>query len=197
MGEGQKDARPGSRTPQERDLACLLRIQVRDPRGLATLYDAYSPLLFSVVHRVLRGAAEAEDVLQEAWIQIWKQAGTYDPARGTVAAWLLTVARSRALDRYRSLASRKRAESGVDPGPSSSSPDPLASSAHQELHERITRALGTLSLEQREVLALAYFGGLSQSQIAERLRAPLGTVKSWTRQGLMRLREQLPREEGM
>src|SRR6185369_12142404 len=125
---------------------------------------------------------------QNAWLQVWRRASSYDVRRGTVAAWLLTVARSRALDRYRSLSSRRQAEAKVDPEPLAPPVDPSAGAAGQQLGERVRLALAQLQPQQRQVLEIAYFQGLSQSEIANQLNTPLGTVKSWTRQGLMRLR---------
>jgi len=181
-------------TDQERDQRCIERVQAGDSLALAELYDRYTPLLYPVVVRILRSPADAEDVLQEAWVQVWKRSASFDPRRGTVAAWLLTVARTRALDRYRSMASRGRAESRADREPPAPS-EPSASAARGELRGRVQEALAKLQPQQREVLEIAYFQGLSQSEIAVRLNAPLGTVKSWTRQGLLRLRELLPQEE--
>src|SRR5437867_7124175 len=186
-----------SLTDQERDHRSLLRVQEGDSRALEELYDRYTPLLYPVAFRILRRAADAEDALQEAWLQVWRRAVTYDPRRGTVAAWLLTVARTRALDRYRSLAARGRAESSVDPEAGARPPEPSASAVHAQLGERVWSALAQLQPQQRQVLEIAYFEGLSQSEVAARLNAPLGTVKSWTRQGLLRLREILPQEEWM
>jgi sigma-70-like protein len=87
-------------TIEEQDLRWVQRLQAQDERALAELYDRHLPLLYAVVLRILRSATEAEDVLQEAWLQVWKSAATYEPKRGPVAAWLLMIARSRALDRY-------------------------------------------------------------------------------------------------
>lgn len=182
-------------TDQEKDLLCLLRIQSGEAHALAELYDRYTPLLYPVCHRILRSSSDAEDALQNSWLQVWRRAGSYDPRRGTVAAWLLTVARSRALDRYRSLSSRQRAESQVDLEPMTPPVDPTTAAAQGQLGARVRDALAQLQPQQRQVLEIAYFQGLSQSEIAERLKTPLGTVKSWTRQGLMRLRELLPQEE--
>src|SRR6266571_5816065 len=95
--------RSGAGMSQERDLVCLLKIQSGETRALAELFDRYTPLLYPVVRRILRTAADSDDALQEAWLQVWKRSVTYDARRGTVAAWLLTVARCRALDRYRSV----------------------------------------------------------------------------------------------
>jgi RNA polymerase sigma-70 factor (ECF subfamily) len=180
----------------QRDLECVRRLGQGDTDALAELYDLYGPLLYSVALRILRSATDAEDAVQQAWLQAWRNARSYDARRGTVAAWLLTLTRSRALDLYRSLASRKRAESRVDPDPAPpAADDPSAGAAHGQLSARVREALETLPEAQRQVLEIAYFEGLSQSEIASRLNAPLGTVKSWTRQGLMRLRELLPKEE--
>jgi RNA polymerase sigma-70 factor (ECF subfamily) len=151
-------------------------------------------LLYPVALRILRRASDAEDAVQQAWLQVWKSAGSYDASRGTVAAWLLTVTRSRALDLYRSLSSRRRAETSVEPE-STPAADPPAQAVQGQLGERVRKALESLLPQQRQVLEIAYFQGLSQSEIAVQLGTPLGTVKSWTRQGLMRLRELLPQEE--
>lgn len=184
-------------TPQERDLECLLRLRSRDASGLETLYDAYGAQLYAVVVRIVRSPVEAEDVVQEAWAQVWKSAASYDAGRGTVAAWIMTVARSRALDRYRAAASRNRAVDRAEtamPAPPAG-PDPAAHTEQAQLGRHMRAALDALPGEQREVLELAYWGGLSQSEIATQLGKPLGTVKSWTRQGLLRLRELTPRTQ--
>ena len=180
---------------QDADLQCLRRMSGGDSTALAELYDRYGSLVYSVALRILRSSADAEDAVQQAWVQVWKSAGSYDARRGTVAAWVLTVARTRALDLYRSLGSRRRAETRIEAAPQAAPPDPASDTALGQLGARVRDALGSLAPQQRQVLEIAYFEGLSQSQIAERLNAPLGTVKSWTRQGLMRLKELLPREE--
>jgi len=182
-------------TPQERDLECLLRLQSRDVAGLETLYDTYGAQLYAVAVRIVRDPAEAEDVVQEAWAKVWGSAASYDAKRGTVGAWLITVVRSRALDRYRAAAARTRTldkAATAMPLPVAE-PDPAAHSEHSQLGQHLQVALGQLPGEQRQVLELAYWGGLSQSEIASQLDKPLGTVKSWTRQGLLRLRELTPR----
>jgi len=182
-------------TQQELDAQCLQRAQAGDTRSLSELYDRYTPLLYPVALRILRSSADAEDAVQDAWLQVWKRSTSYDPRRGSVAAWLITVIRTRALDRYRSMASRSRAESKVDPEPVTPPEDPTRSAVHVQLRARVREALAKLTPQQRECIEIAYFEGLSQSEIAERLKMPLGTVKSWTRQGLMRLREMMPQEE--
>ena len=174
----------------------MRRVCAGDTKAFEELYDRHTPMLYAVVLRIVGSAHEAEEVLQDAWLQAWKRAESWDPARGAVAAWLLTLARSRAIDRIRSLAARQRAETAAPaPDPANSGDEPATSAARSQLHERVSAALAVLSPRQREVLELAYFGGLSQSEIAGRLGAPLGTVKSWTRQGLLRLRGAVPQEE--
>ncbi len=179
---------------RDQDQACLLRLQAGDESSLADLVDAYSPLLHSLASRILRDAAESEEVLQEAWLQVWRRAATYDARRGAVAAWLVTLVRSRALDRLRSRTARRRVEEEAHAG---LAPEPAAATRpaeERDLREKMQRALAVLEAKERQVLEIAYFEGLSQSQIAERVGAPLGTVKSWTRQGLAKLRERIPRE---
>ncbi len=122
-----------------------------------------------------------------------------DSTRGAVGAWLVTIVRSRALDRVRSLGSRRRAETAAAEeaatAPRPSAPDPAASYARRTLGRDVATAMNALAPQQREVVELAYFEGLSQTEIAGRMNAPLGTVKSWTRQALLKLRERVPVEE--
>ena len=172
---------------QERDLQCVRRLQAGDEKALAELYDRYTPLVYPVALRILRSAADAEEVVQQSWLQVWKGAAGYDARRGTVAAWLVTVARSRALDLYRSVASRRRAEGQADAEPPAPPVDPSASAAQRQVSQRVRQALEGLTPPHRQVLEIAYFEGLSQTEIARRTREPLGTVKMRVRLGLWRL----------
>jgi RNA polymerase sigma-70 factor (ECF subfamily) len=179
----------------ELDQTCMDRLRAGDPTALAELYDRHTPMLYGLVLRIVGRVADAEEVLQDTWVQAWKRAESWEPGRGTVTAWLLTLARSRAIDRIRSVAARRRAEAAAEPpDPAPDRDEPAKSVADRQRQERVSAALASLAPKQREVLVLGYFGGLSQSEIAARLGAPLGTVKSWTRQGLMRLRELVPEE---
>lgn len=180
---------------QDLDRSCMDRLRAGDTKALEELYDRHTPMLYGLVLRIVGRAGDAEEVLQDVWTFAWKRADTWEPARGSVGAWLVTVARSRAIDRFRSLASRRRAETAAPEPERPAVDEPVANTAQRQLHERVTAALSTLTPQQREALELGYFGGLSQSEIAERMGAPLGTVKSWMRQGLMRMREQVPAEE--
>jgi RNA polymerase sigma-70 factor (ECF subfamily) len=180
---------------QEQDLRCIERLRLGDESALGELYDRYTPLLYPVALRILGNATDAEDALQHAWLQAWRGASSYDSSRGTVAGWLLTMARTRALDLHRSRGARLRAEEAPFAPAPVAPPDPTLDAEHSGLRAQLARALDALEPAQRQVLEIAYFDGLSQSEIATRLGAPLGTVKSWTRQGLQKLRAQMPKEE--
>ncbi len=180
---------------QSSDLLSMGRLQAGDRSALAELYDRHSPVMYGVALRILQNRTEAEDALQEAWLQAWKQRRAFDPTRGNVPAWLVTIARSRALDRRRRQASRNRAETQAPADPVRPVPGPDETTAHSRLKEQLGQALAALEPKQRQVLEIAYFEGLSQSEIAARLGAPLGSVKFWARQGLLQLRELVPRDE--
>lgn len=183
----------------DRDSRRIERMAAGDTTALAELYDRYSDFLYSLAVRVVGAASDAEEVLQGTWLQAWRSAALYDPARGAVGAWLVTIARSRALDRLRSPSARRRArmsattEAVDEPAPPAT--DPAAGYARRMLRKDVAAAVTALAPQQRQVVELAYFEGLSQSDIAERLSAPPGTVKSWARQALMKLRERVPLEE--
>jgi RNA polymerase sigma-70 factor, ECF subfamily len=183
-------------TRPDPDIQLLRRVASGDADALEVLYDRHTPLLFPVAVRIVRSAADAEDVVQQAWLKVWEIAGTYDPERGSVVGWLLTVVRSKALDLYRSRAARRRAEEGAAPPERVAVSDPSVSAAEAQAAQRVRLAMQRLDPHFRQVLEGAYFDGLTQTQLAERLEAPLGTVKTWTRRGLLKLRELLPHEEG-
>src|SRR5262245_7692403 len=164
-----------SQESRQADQASLARVARGDQMAFAELYDRHSRLVFSLALRILRERADAEDVVQEVFAQVWAQAGRYDPARGAVAAWMLMLARSRAIDRLR--ARRARPESAVEPSTAESLPD---SAATQDLEllsaeqvERLQRALKDLPDSQRAALELAYYEGLTHTEVAARLAEPL------------------------
>jgi RNA polymerase sigma-70 factor (ECF subfamily) len=179
----------------DRDRSALERMVAGDTRALEDLYDRHGDLLYSLVRRILSRVDDAEDVIQEVWLQAWRGARTYDPKRGTVCGWLVSIARSRAIDRLRSEGSRQRATDAAGSDAPVSAESPAESAVDRERREHVDRAMAQLDPQHREVLQLAYFAGLSQTEISERLGAPLGTVKSWTRQALSRLEKLVPREE--
>jgi RNA polymerase sigma-70 factor, ECF subfamily len=176
---------------QESDILLLKAIAARDEPALAQLYDRYDRILFGLLMRILNNREEAEDVLQETFLQVWRKAADFDETRGRPFTWLVTLARSRGIDRLRTLASRERvAEAGareVSEEVSDAATDALKS----EQRGLVSDALAKLPDEQKRPIMLAYFDGLTQSEIATRLGAPLGTVKTRMRTGMIRLRELL------
>ena len=165
--------------------------------ALATLYDRYAGLVFGLARTILASAEEAEDLTQEIFIGLQRRCA-YDPARGTMSAFLAVLTRSRALDRLRTRRSRLKLHEklGTEEHQPAAPVAPLEHAALEQSAERVREGLAALPEPQRKVIELAYFGGLSQADIAERLQTPLGTVKSWTRKGLLALRESLRDLEG-
>lgn len=164
-------------------LPLLERLARGDRAALAELFDSHGGLVNALALRILRDASEAEDVVQEVFLQVWRQAERYDASRGSPEAWLSTIARSRALDRLRRRAAR-REESETAAPVAFQLPDSDASLS-------VRKALELLPAEQRRAVELAYFGGLTQTEIADTLGQPLGTVKTRIRTALLRLREAL------
>jgi RNA polymerase sigma-70 factor, ECF subfamily len=165
----------------------IRRMAGGDREAFAAFYDAYAPLAFGLLRRILRDPDEAAETLQDVFWELWRTAGDYDPGRGSPEAWVTIRARSRGIDRVRSI--RRREEMLLVDG---AVPDPAESpSAAVEDRDTVRGALGELPANQREVIELAYLGGLTQSQIAARLGQPLGTVKTRMRLGMERLRERM------
>jgi RNA polymerase sigma-70 factor (ECF subfamily) len=178
-------------TPSAADEDLLRRIAGGSNEALATFYDRYSGLVWGLLRRMLGENGEAEEVLQEAFLQIWRDAGRYNPERATPRGWLFLIARSRALDRLRKRAALQRREEATAREESGRAVAPLGSRRleHLESRRRVSSALERLPREQRRVIELAFFHGLSQTEIAARLGAPLGTVKSRALLGMKRLRQ--------
>jgi RNA polymerase sigma-70 factor (ECF subfamily) len=177
------------------DLALVRRMAAREEPAMAELYDRYAALMLAIVRRILGPAGDAEVVLQESFLQAWIQADRFDPGRSSVTTWLVLIARSRALDRLRSRRSRERtAESAGADAPLHESSAAESHVLHAERRRRVREALVELPPEQRQVLELAFYEGLSQSEIATRTGAPLGTVKTRALLGMKKLRQAL-REE--
>jgi len=177
--------------------AWLARAAAGDGAALAALYDRHARAVYSIALRIVSDEAEAEDVVQDVFAQVWRQAGRYDRSRGTVDAWLVTMARTRAIDRVRARRARpdSRATS-TDVGaqdPPAPMIDPGDALAAARDAERIREALHGLPHVQRLAIELAYFEGLTQSEIADRLETPLGTIKTRIRLGLLKLRDALSR----
>lgn len=178
-----------SSSPDDADL--LRRIASGDGNALTRLFDRHSPVVLGLLVRILGGRAEAEEVLQEVFLQVWMQAGRYEEPRSSPRGWILMLARSRALDRLRRRTSQQRREEEAANEAVAVRPVGTARLEAAERKSRVGAALGQLSPEQRHCIELAFFEGLTHTQIAERLQAPLGTVKSRILLGMNKLRQAL------
>ena len=178
----------------------LARIAVGDQSALSELYDASSAKVFGLAMKILGDRAAAEETTLDVYTQVWRRISTYDAKRGTPGSWLMTLAKHRAIDRFRSSYLERGRQVLLDeaaelPGQEDT---PEQYSARLERQRLVQGALATLSVEQRQAIALAYSWGLSQSEIADQLKLPLGTVKTRMRLGMIRLREALaPYGEGL
>src|SRR5919204_3277029 len=155
----------------------IQRMADGDRSAFAEFYDRFAALVYPLVLRIVREPADVADVMQEVFWEAWQLAGTYDPRRGSPEAWIITRARSRAIDRVRAV--RRRGETFVAPVEEAMAPDPAPdAAARAESRGAVQSALARLSAGQREVIELAYYGGLTQSENAERLKQPPRTVKT-------------------
>jgi RNA polymerase sigma-70 factor (ECF subfamily) len=175
------------------------RIAAGDRKALEALYDSLAPIVYGLARSILRNPHDAEEVVTDTFVQVWRTAGAFDASRGSIEAWVIAICRSRALDRLRSarrrmklhdreihqIAERTTAEHAPDPSDAALAPVEMAGG--------VTAALEALPPEQRRAIELAYLGGLTQSEISRRLEIPLGTVKTRIRTGMQTLRDQLAR----
>ena len=179
---------------QENDVELLKAITAHDEAAevaLGQLYDRYRVILFGLLMRILNNREEAEDMLQELFMQVWRRAADFDENRGRPFTWLVTMTRSRGIDRLRTLAARERVAVAGARDESEAISDAAADAFRSEQRGLVTNALAQLPDEQKRPLMLAYFDGLTQSEIAAQLGAPLGTVKTRMRTGMIKLRELL------
>lgn len=166
-----------------------------DEAAFTTFYDRFAPGLFSMIYAILHDQKESEDVLQEAFVQMWKRVATYDAARSSLFTWAVMISRHKAIDRLRA----RQRQSGLIETVASEADDLAGKSpergdhalARSDERERVRAALAQLGESQREAINLAFFAGLTQTQISERLGVPLGTIKARIRRGLLALREVL------
>jgi RNA polymerase sigma-70 factor (ECF subfamily) len=173
------------------DILLLERIARRDAPAIGDLYDRHHRLLFALILRIVKDRAEAEEVLQEAFVQVWTRADSYNVALGTPVGWLVRIARNRAIDRLRANTVRVRAVEAASEAPPPKPASPEDRVALSEQQRAVARALDALPPEQRELIEQAYFQGLTQSELAGRFGLPLGTVKTRIRTGMTTLRQQL------
>lgn len=171
------------------DAALLSRMAERDPAAVSALYDRHARILFSLILRILRDRSEAEDVLQEVFVRAWTRVETYDRDLGSPLAWLIRIARNRAIDRLRSREVRERTEEAAPERAPVETPEARASLSERQ--RAVRHALGALTADQRALIEHAYFQGLSQSELAARFNLPLGTVKTRIRTGMGVLRRAL------
>ncbi len=169
------------------------RLRSHDPQAMSDLYDRYGRLAYSLILRVVRNSAVAEDLVQETFLRVWNRVGSFDATRGALGAWVMTVARNRAIDYLRSL-DGKMSQNTYElnklehPGLFSNFDDTALSI---DRAQKLQGAFQKLNAHQREVIELAYYEGLSQTEMAERMKQPLGTVKTWVRTALKVLRDEL------
>jgi len=168
------------------------RLRRRDPRALAELYDRYGRAVYALILRLVRDSAIAEDLVQETFLRVWNRVHAFDAVRGSLGPWLLAIARNRAIDYLRSAAGRERNafefEETEHPALFTNMESDLLAA---DKTRRIKEAMEKLAPNLRNVVELAYFEGLSQSEMAERTGQPLGTVKTWVRTALRNLRNEL------
>jgi RNA polymerase sigma-70 factor (ECF subfamily) len=178
------------REAEDREL--MNRVAARDSEAFARLFELHSPVALGLLNRILAARGEAEEVLQEVFLQVWMQSDRYEAGRSTPRGWILMLARSRALDRLRRRASARRREemAGEDAG-EAIPPVGTERLEYVERRRQLDSALHLLSPDQRRCIELAFFEGLTHTQIAERLEAPLGTVKSRILLGMSKLRQAL------
>ena len=191
--------KPTASAAELRQAELIRAVAAGDQQALAALYDATSRTVYGLLLRILSDASAAEEVLLDVYTQVWRQAGAYSPARGTPLAWLTTIARSRAIDRLRRGRQEQRRTEPLEEGAYGASGESAEDEVRAgEVRAVVRAALDALAPEQREVIELAYYGGMSHSEIAAARGLPLGTVKTRTRLGMMRLREMLrPVYEGI
>jgi RNA polymerase sigma-70 factor, ECF subfamily len=192
---------PGDRPPADEErnqeqVRLVAAMAQGDKAALAALYDQLAGPLYSLACRMLGDATEAQDLTQDIFLQLWRTAASYDPGRGSVFSWAVTLIRNRAIDRIRMRQRRSELLATAAPDLQPAAPGGEADSAAtlwlREKSAAVRTALADLAPDQREAIELAYFGGLTQQEIAARLNEPLGTIKARIRRGLLKLRDRLP-----
>jgi RNA polymerase sigma-70 factor, ECF subfamily len=175
------------------DAALVHRLLQKDVSAFEQLYDRHSRLVYGLLLRILQQAGTAEEVAQDVFLQLWRNAGQYDESRGPFVPWLLTLARNRALDtlRLKSERQRRREDQTEEMPPVVTMPQYEIVLDEKRRAEKVRALMASLNPQQKRAIELAYFEGLSHTEIAAALKEPLGTVKSWIRNGLLRLKEEL------
>lgn len=169
------------------DMRLVMRIRAGDEQAMSELYDRYGKIVYGIALRVLQDAAGAEDVLQDVFLQLWRTPEAFDASRGSLTAWLAVIARHKAIDRLR----KRRPEVDIEDCVIAAGPDLSDEAERASLVEKVRGVLAEMSAEQRAALELAYFQGLTHTEIAEKTGEPLGTIKTRIRSGLRQLRTKL------
>ena len=190
---------PTGPSDRARDRELLARVARGDVAALRALYDQHASRAITIAFRILRNREEAEDVVQETFLEVWRRSAQFDPGRGGAVAWVVTIARSRAIDRLRArtIAGRTIASASEDADGllSVPPPSPALETERRRDERRVAAALGALPPAQRRTIELAYFEGLSQSEIAAKTASPLGTVKMRVKLAMSKLAELLGDEK--
>ena len=186
-------SRPGASVESLDDKELVQAIVERKSDAVAELYDRYSGMLKALSQRILHDPSDAEEILQETFLQVWNQAGRYDPKRSSVSTWLVLISRSRSIDRLRSrqVKLRTATAAGRENPDIHTSPQGVGNVLGQERRKRLREEMAKLPNEQSQVLELAFYGGMTQSEIAEQTGIPLGTVKTRTLLAMKKLRQAL------
>lgn len=176
------------------EVELMKRIKAKDDKALGELYDLYNRLLFGMIISIVKKREEAEDVLQEVFVKIWEKAYTFNEDRGNVYSWIVTLTRNKAIDRIRSKGykTQQKASQDVDAPEftlEGNKFDPLETTIFSDRAELVRKALGEIPKSQSEVLEIAYYRGMTQSEISDHLEIPLGTVKTRMRQGMIKLKD--------
>ncbi len=171
------------------DVTLIERVVARDPSAIGELYDRHSRLLYGLILRIVRDRSEAEEILQEVFVQVWTRGETYDVAIGPPVAWLVRIARNRAIDRLRASQVRSRTAEAAPRPPAVENPETSAEATERQ--RVVKRALDALPGDQRLLIESAYFLGMTHSELAVHFGLPLGTVKTRVRTGMMALRREL------
>lgn len=184
--------RASSNNSEEVDI--MRRIKNKDEQALSELYDLYNRLLYGMIFSIVKSKPEAEDILQEVFIKIWKKAGSFNQQRGNVFSWIVTLTRNRAIDRTRSKGYKNQQKTTGDINSpainlKSEHYDPLETTILADRSELVNQALSEIPEKQCKVLEIAYYRGLTQSEISDKFEIPLGTVKTRMRQGMIKLKD--------
>lgn len=184
-----------ARSP-EKEREWMRRLQKGDKSALGDIYDAYNKLVYGLIYTILKGKEESEDCLQEVFVQLWEKADQFDPSKGNLYSFLLTMARNKAIDVTRSRDYKDSKKEDHIINDFTLTPESKHNNPHEdlELNERagmVRQALKRLSEKEREVLHVAYFNGMTQSEISTKFEIPLGTVKYRMRQGMIKLKDLL------